>query len=273
VGQLADVQLENGYTKIANEILEQTMKLKLSPTQFKIVLAVWRFTYGFNRKDHGMSLSFIANATNSHKQGIKKDIDKLVDRKILLVTEEASYSSTRKLAFNKNYDQWENEQSVKQLTVSQTTDSGVSQTAYSPVSQTAYQEINNLNKKERNDDMIPNPFTEYEKAFQQFPSGMLANDFMYWIEDPKSKFEQPLEIMCEVIKRAKDQEPKNPSKYVSKIIADLHQKELYTFEAVQKHNAAFDAKAKKRANKNSPIDMDAVMKELGINDDDEEEST
>jgi phage replication O-like protein O len=148
---LADVQLEHGYTKIANEILEATMKLKLSPTQFKIIMAVWRYTYGFNRKAHDMSLTFLSESIRAHKQSVKKDLDKLIEMKIIVVTRDSTNKKARKIAFNKNYDSWQDFESVKQLTVSQIADSRVSQTTDSRVSQIAYQEIKYLKKNIKKD--------------------------------------------------------------------------------------------------------------------------
>ncbi|MGG3821125.1 replication protein [Geobacillus thermodenitrificans] len=142
---MADVQLENGYTKIANEILERLALTKLSPTQFRLILAIWRYTYGFNRKDHEMSLSFLAEATGIHKQRVKQELDKLIENNIVIVTEEGSFSKSRKLAFNKDYDTWRL-QSTKESTVSGIADTTVSETAYSTVSEFAYQEIKNINK-------------------------------------------------------------------------------------------------------------------------------
>jgi len=134
---LADVQLEHGYTKIANEILERLALTKLSPTQFRLILVIWRYTYGFNRKDHAMSLSFLAEATGVHKQRIKQELDKLIESNIIIVTEEGTYSKSRKLAFNKDYDNWRL-QLAKESTVSEIADT--------TVSEIAYQEINNINK-------------------------------------------------------------------------------------------------------------------------------
>lgn len=142
---MADVQLENGYTKIANEILERLALTKLSPTQFRLILAIWRYTYGFNRKDHEMSLSFLAEATGIHKQRVKQELDKLIENNIVIVTEEGSFSKSRKLAFNKDYDTWRL-QSTKESTVSGIADTTVSETTYSTVSEFAYQEIKNINK-------------------------------------------------------------------------------------------------------------------------------
>ncbi|MEW4325886.1 DnaD domain protein [Rossellomorea marisflavi] len=120
----------------------------------------------------------------------------------------------------------------------------------------------------KDDDMI----REFENTFGQFPSSIFIQEMSFWIDNPKSKFIDPEAIIKEVIIRAKEQNPRNPSKYVMKIVGDLHQKELYTLEAVKNHNAEFDAKAKKRANKNAPVDMKVVMKELGIVDDEEGDS-
>jgi phage replication O-like protein O len=151
---LADVQLENGYTKIANEILERLALTKFSPTQFRLILVIWRYTYGFNRKDHAMSLNFLAEATGVHKQRIKQELDKLIENNIIIVTEEGSFSKSRKLAFNKDYDTWRL-QSTKESTVSEIADTTVSKNADTTVSEFGYQEINNINKnlnKDKEDD-------------------------------------------------------------------------------------------------------------------------
>ncbi len=158
---MADVQLEHGYTKIANEILERMALTKLSPTQFRLIFVIWRYTYGFNRKDHEMSLSFLAEATGVHKQRVKQELDKLIESNIIIVTEEGTFSKSRKLAFNKDYDTWRL-QSTKESTVSKNADTTVSKNADTTVSKNAdttvsefaYQEIKNINKnlKKNNDD-------------------------------------------------------------------------------------------------------------------------
>ncbi|MED3732529.1 replication protein [Geobacillus stearothermophilus] len=158
---MADVQLEHGYTKIANEILERMALTKLSPTQFRLIFVIWRYTYGFNRKDHEMSLSFLAEATGVHKQRVKQELDKLIESNIIIVTEEGTFSKSRKLAFNKDYDTWRlqstKESTVSEIaytTVSKNADTTVSEIADTTVSEFAYQEIKNINKnlKKNNDD-------------------------------------------------------------------------------------------------------------------------
>ncbi|MCM3739201.1 replication protein [Oceanobacillus luteolus] len=103
---MADVQKENGYTPIAHELLEEIPKYKFNGTQFKIIMVVWRYTYGFHRKSHDFSLSFLTDATGADKSTIKKQLTNLIDDKVLQVVEEASFNKPRKLAFNKNYPEW-----------------------------------------------------------------------------------------------------------------------------------------------------------------------
>lgn len=103
---MASPQKENGYTAIANEILEQVSKFHLNGTQYSIILTVWRFTYGFQRKEHDMSIAFIANATGITSRAIKKELKILIDRNILLITKENTNTKSRIMKFNKDYESW-----------------------------------------------------------------------------------------------------------------------------------------------------------------------
>jgi hypothetical protein len=39
---------------------------------------VWRYTYGFNRKQHELSQNFIAEATGLHKKQIQRELNNLI---------------------------------------------------------------------------------------------------------------------------------------------------------------------------------------------------
>lgn len=99
-------QTENGYTPIAHEILENLVKLPLNGTQWRIITIVWRYTYGFSRKEHDISESFIAKATGINIRQVKREIKVLLDSNIFTTIKEATRNSTRVLAFNKHYDGW-----------------------------------------------------------------------------------------------------------------------------------------------------------------------
>jgi phage replication O-like protein O len=103
---MANPQTEQGYTRIANEILEHISKTDLNGTQLRIVLVIWRFTYGFRRKEHELSLAFLSEALNTRKSHIDKELNALIDRKIISVVGVGSRRG-RILKFNKNYEEWQ----------------------------------------------------------------------------------------------------------------------------------------------------------------------
>lgn len=100
-------QKEHGYTPIANEIMEQVAKLSINATQFRILIVVWRYTYGFNRKEHTLSRNFIAEATGIHKIRVGQELEDLFKRNILIEIEPPSFSAGRVISFNKYYDEWD----------------------------------------------------------------------------------------------------------------------------------------------------------------------
>lgn len=106
---MADVQKENGYTPIANEILEQLVRLSLNGTQWRIIAVIWRYTYGFSRKEHEISINFLIRAlgmqTTQYKQ-ISRELKSLIAEGILVETKKPGKNSSRVLAFNKDYDHW-----------------------------------------------------------------------------------------------------------------------------------------------------------------------
>lgn len=98
--------LENGYTQIAHEILEEVAKHRFNGTQLRILMIVWRYTYGFKRKSHELSVSFIAKAINCDDRTVKLELKRLLEWKVLLVTESNRGVNSRKIAFNKYFNEW-----------------------------------------------------------------------------------------------------------------------------------------------------------------------
>lgn len=105
-------QLEDGYTRIANELMEQVPKFKFNGTQLRIIIVIWRFTYGFKRKDHEFSVSFLAEAIDASRSQVDRELTALIDRNVVQVM---GYGSTRSriLQFNKNYEEWSNERCTR----------------------------------------------------------------------------------------------------------------------------------------------------------------
>lgn len=98
--------LEDGYTRIANGLLDEAAKRKFSGSQFRIILVIWRYTYGFHRKSHYFSLTFLSEQTGLNKDLIKREVKKLIDSKVLFIAKDPTFNKSRELGFNKYYDQW-----------------------------------------------------------------------------------------------------------------------------------------------------------------------
>ena len=64
---MANPQLENGYTKISNEIFDAMVRWKFSSYEYRILIFLIRKTYGWNKKKDWISLSQFVEGT-----GIKK---------------------------------------------------------------------------------------------------------------------------------------------------------------------------------------------------------
>ncbi len=91
--------LEDGYTRIANELLEAVMLAGLSQHQLLVFMAVMRKTYGFNKKSDWVSNEQISSLTGMlpHKCSAAKSI--LVKRGIFTQT-------GRTVGINKTVTDW-----------------------------------------------------------------------------------------------------------------------------------------------------------------------
>lgn len=103
---MASPQTQNGYTSIANEILEQIARRRFNGVQRSIIDVIWRYTYGFRRKEHQLANGFIAEAIDADLKGVKVELTRLIEWQVITVTKEGAGSRPRTLAFNKNYEQW-----------------------------------------------------------------------------------------------------------------------------------------------------------------------
>lgn len=101
---MADVQIENGYTKIANELIDQFQRIKLSGNQWNILMVIIRQTYGYNRKEWEISNKHISEVTGIHRCHVSRELSALQDYG--LITIEVA-SEKRVLKINKDYEHWD----------------------------------------------------------------------------------------------------------------------------------------------------------------------
>ncbi len=101
---MASPQCENGYTKIANELLEAICNRVTNSTWIRVLLWTIRLTYGFCRKDVQSNYQSYATKLNLTKDTIKTALLDLHERKIIVlavITKEQFV-----VTINKNYELW-----------------------------------------------------------------------------------------------------------------------------------------------------------------------
>lgn len=105
-------QLEDGYTRIANELLEALIKACLSGQEFKIILAVFRKTFGWKNPETGkskiwdnISYTQFQQLTGINRRSVGKVIKSLKNKNILDSSQEAT-SNIIRYRINKHYHTW-----------------------------------------------------------------------------------------------------------------------------------------------------------------------
>src|SRR4030067_466508 len=103
---MASPQLENGYLKIANEIMDALIKNNLSGQEVRAILFVIRKTYGFNKKEDYIALRQFWEILGISKTRASQVVNSLGLMKILTVTENLN-GKVKKYLFNKDFDDWD----------------------------------------------------------------------------------------------------------------------------------------------------------------------
>ena len=103
---MANPQLENGYTRIANEIIEVLSKTSLSSREYRVIFAILRLTYGFQKTSAKISIGDISEECQIAKSHTSLTVSGLIKKNILRVLEDSDYSQKRTIMFNKNYVEW-----------------------------------------------------------------------------------------------------------------------------------------------------------------------
>jgi len=124
---MASPQIENGYTKIANELLEKIIASSLNGTEIAVILFVIRKTYGYQKKEDEISLSQFMTIIPCTKPTICTAIKNLQLVKILKLVKKGNSKICSNLwTLNKNYETWQLVKKYKLVKVFKTTSKGFS---------------------------------------------------------------------------------------------------------------------------------------------------
>ena len=103
---MANPQKENGFTAIANEIMDALMKYRIPGECEQVLKCVLRMTYGWNRKEVQISNNQISKMTGLKRQNVIRSIHWL-ESKLILRRIKTDSNRIKVLKFNKNFDEWE----------------------------------------------------------------------------------------------------------------------------------------------------------------------
>ncbi len=96
-------QIEDGYTRIANELYDAILRYDFTKIEFKIIFAVIRKTYGYQKKMDIISTRQLSRATNCSRRWITKSVNELITRDIIF---ERTNGQKRSLGLNKKFTEW-----------------------------------------------------------------------------------------------------------------------------------------------------------------------
>ncbi|MGG3803132.1 replication protein [Metabacillus fastidiosus] len=247
---MASPQKENGYTPIANEILEAIQQHKFNLNEMKIIMCVWRFTYGFNRKQHSMSLTFFENHTGLGRKRLNESLKKLVESDVLKKEEQGHAKASNTYSFNKDYEDWKIEKyshfnddtsvQIDTTTSSQddTTTSVQDDTTTSGQNDTQERNIKTSIKTNIKQEEEKNPITFYEQNFG-IMTPMQMQKVWSWVNDFGNK-----EVVYMAAEETALKNPASPFSYFERILSDWFRRKLFTIEDVLREKQKREREAK-----------------------------
>jgi len=174
-------ELKEKYIKIPNELFETLAKADLNGSQRRIIDVVIRFTFGFKRDKHNISITFISRATNLTTRQIKRELNRLINRNIITVYRKATYISPRIIGLNEAFNTWILSESIPAVVGNEKTPGERLDTrgtkGYHPGEQLDTQDI----KKDKEKKPSPKIFTKTDKEY------ILANYLSKQIADRLNK--------------------------------------------------------------------------------------
>ena len=103
---MARPKLANGYTRIADELIEALASAQLTARQLRIVLAIMRKTYGYGKKKDAISASQLEALTGIRRSKISAVLSELVAAHVIEIEGERQRGRTPTLSIQKDHTRW-----------------------------------------------------------------------------------------------------------------------------------------------------------------------
>lgn len=102
---MASPQKENGFLKIANELVEAFARIDFNPSEMRIVLAILRKTYGWNKKFSIITIFEFLEITRLPKSTVLRNLSLLKERQIITIWREKGTRGNY-YQIQKDYSRW-----------------------------------------------------------------------------------------------------------------------------------------------------------------------
>ena len=130
----AKADLDDGYVRIANTIMQELYKLPISNREFRVLLFIIYQTYGYNHKERELSNSYIGQGVGITRCHANEAIKKLLKAKIIK-QELSGRRGAQILRLNTRLSEW--------VTVSETRNRTVPDTSVTEIGNTTVPEMRN----------------------------------------------------------------------------------------------------------------------------------
>ena len=101
---MANPQVEEGYTRIANEIMDALCRCHPGGSEGQVLWAIIRKTYGWNKQADKISISQLCDMTDLARRTVIYTLQNLEAKN--MITIKRRENETNIIAFNKDYDKW-----------------------------------------------------------------------------------------------------------------------------------------------------------------------
>ncbi|MGP2900529.1 replication protein [Serratia ureilytica] len=149
---------DDGYTRIANELLEAVMSADLTARQLKVALAIIRKTYGFGKKVDRITNTQIASMTGIHHTHVCTAKNEMIAMNIII-------TSGFQIGINKVVSDWKLSISQDSKTLAKSANKSLAKSAneHSPTQLNTKETIQKKERKDKNT-MPEQVQAEYEKT-------------------------------------------------------------------------------------------------------------
>lgn len=169
------VQLEDGFLRLANELLDATMCSGLPETELCIVMAVWRKTYGFSKKMDWISNEQLEAMIDKHHTHCSTAKNNLIRKKVLI-------QEGRRIGMNKDIASWETKNNGFCKTLAKPAKETLAEVAKPPKQKLLSTKDNNTkDKKDNENTMSEQVRTECKKSPSLHEETDRAFEEIFWL--------------------------------------------------------------------------------------------